>query len=184
MIRPSRTAIGLLGWVVAAAAAVTAGIFAVGAIGSGISGSTTSPLSNQAVAKALAQTTARSPSPEPPATRATTSPRGSEPEPGRSPTDPTGSRGSSDRSEPPSRSRAGNTRVLNVRGGSIVASCDNGLATLQSWTPEQGYEADGIHRGPESVARIEFKSDAAETKVGVACRGGIPVAHQRLDDDD
>jgi hypothetical protein len=183
VIRPSRTVLGLLGWVVAAAAAITAGIFAVGAIGSGISGNSTSPLSNQAVAKALAQTTAGSS-----AARSSPPVRSTGPRPARSSpasrTAPTAPR-SSDR--PPSRSgpvRSGNTRVLSVRGGSIVANCTNGQATLQSWSPAQGYATDSIQRGPQAVARITFKSSAAEVKVEVSCPAGVPTAQQDLDDDD
>jgi hypothetical protein len=176
VIRPSRTALGLFGWVVAAAAAITAGIFAVGAIGSGISGNSTSPLSNQAVAKALAQTTAspaqtRSPVPSPSRSSPT------------SRTGPTAPR-SSDR--PPRRSapvRRGITRVLNVHVGSIVANCTSSLATLQSWSPGQGYATDSVQRGPQAVARITFKSSSIEVKVAVLCANGVPTAQQDSDDD-
>lgn len=61
---PTRTVLGVAGWLAVAAGAVTAGIVAVGAIGSGIAGSSTSPLSNQAVASALSRTpTATTPAP-------------------------------------------------------------------------------------------------------------------------
>jgi hypothetical protein len=161
--------LAVLGWLATAAAAITAGVFAVGAIGNGIAGSTTSPLSDQAVAKALAQTTrpaAASPSSRPSPTHTPSATSG--PSTGRATT-------------PEARGAA---KARQVRGGSVVARCASGQAILESWTPDQGYEADDVHRGPDTVVRVKFKSDRAEVETEIGCRGGVPViVGERTDDD-
>lgn len=59
----TRSLLTIGGWLVAAAAATTVGVVAVGAIGSGIAGTTAHPLSHSEVTRALA--TARTPTPVP-----------------------------------------------------------------------------------------------------------------------
>ncbi len=148
----------MLGWLATAAAAITAGVFAIGAIGNGIAGSTTSPLSDQAVAKALAQATqtpapsSRTPTSRPSATRGTTT-------------------------------RESRARVLQVGGGSVVAGCAGGQATLQSWTPDQGYEVDDVQRGPNAVVRVKFKSGRSEFETRIGCRGDVPIIVRARTDD-
>lgn len=157
--------LAVLGWLATAAAAITAGVFAVGAIGHGIAGSTTSPLSDQAVAKALAKathTSAAAPSTSPrtsPATSRPSAPRGTTPEP------------------------RSHVRARPVPGGSVVVRCAAGQATLESWSPDQGYEADDVHRGPATTVRVKFKSGRSELETEIGCRGDSPVIlRERADD--
>jgi hypothetical protein len=157
--------LAVLGWLATAAAAITAGVFAVGAIGHGIAGSTTSPLSDQAVAKALAKATRTSAAA--PATSPNTSPTTSR---------PSAPRGTTPEPRP-------QTKVRQVRGGTVVVRCAGGQATLESWSPDQGYEADDVHRGPDSKVRVKFKSGRSELETEIGCRGDVPVIlRERADD--
>jgi hypothetical protein len=57
-----------------------------------------------------------------------------------------------------------------------MASCQSGLAYLQSWTPTQGYTADDVIRGPAAQASIGFDRTTSEYKISVTCNGLTPVA--------
>jgi hypothetical protein len=57
-----------------------------------------------------------------------------------------------------------------------VASCQSGLAYLQSWTPTQGYTADDVIRGPAAQASIDFQQGTSEYAISVTCNGSNPVA--------
>jgi hypothetical protein len=56
-----------------------------------------------------------------------------------------------------------------------MASCQSGLAYLQSWTPTQGYTADDVIRGPAATASIGFQQGTSEYKISVTCNGLNPV---------
>lgn len=77
----------------------------------------------------------------------------------------------------------GVTRALTTPGGTIIARCTAGRATLLSWSPAQGYEADDIHRGPAPAATMKFKSGNAEIHITISCPGGIPTAHTQAETD-
>ncbi|MGN6679438.1 MAG: hypothetical protein ACTHKL_16880, partial [Streptosporangiaceae bacterium] len=59
-------------------------------------------------------------------------------------------------------------------GGTVLASCSSGQVTLSSWIPAQGYETDGVSRGPARSAWVRFKSSGAEVTVTATCAGGRP----------
>ncbi|WP_329091952.1 MULTISPECIES: hypothetical protein [unclassified Streptosporangium] len=70
----------------------------------------------------------------------------------------------------------GKSRVITTAGGRVIARCENGLVTLRSWSPAQGFQADDVERGPAGRARVEFESEEDEVKVEVHCAAdGSPV---------
>jgi hypothetical protein len=73
-------------------------------------------------------------------------------------------------------------RGLTVPGGTLVAECAGGQVTLTSWSPDQGFRADDVARGPAASASIKFKNDGTENVVVVTCRDGEPHADTVADD--
>ncbi|MEV4376428.1 hypothetical protein [Streptosporangium sp. NPDC049644] len=70
----------------------------------------------------------------------------------------------------------GKSRVIATAGGRVIARCENGLVTLRSWSPAQGFQVDDVERGPDARARVEFESEETEVKVEVHCSAdGLPV---------
>jgi len=61
-------------------------------------------------------------------------------------------------------------------GGTVMASCQSGLAYLQYWTPDQGYEVSDVIRGPAARASIGFEHLTAEYVISVTCNGSDLVA--------
>lgn len=70
MNRRARTLLTIIGWLAAAAAATTIGVIAIGAAGSGIAGTTTTPLSAGQVRQALASSSEQPATPPPAASPA------------------------------------------------------------------------------------------------------------------
>lgn len=150
----TRTTAVVFGWVLTAAVATAVGIAAVTAIGSGLADSTSAPLSQSDVAASLAR-------PQPPGPPSSAAPASS---------------------APSSQPAAAPSKVLATPGGSVVASCTAGKATLTSWSPNQGYQTDDVDRGPDKTAKIKFDSDEQELTVKVDCPGGQPTAHTTAED--
>lgn len=71
----------------------------------------------------------------------------------------------------------GGSKVLGTPGGTVVARCENGLVTLVSWSPKEGYRSDDVQAGTAREASLKFESDHREVRVRVDCRGGVPTAH-------
>jgi hypothetical protein len=71
----------------------------------------------------------------------------------------------------------GVTRALTTAGGSIIARCTSGQATLISWSPAQGYQAEDIGRGPAPTATLKFEAGSTDIRVSISCPGGIPAIH-------
>ncbi len=70
-------------------------------------------------------------------------------------------------------------------GGNVQAWCAGGLVTLGPVIPAQGFEIDGIDRGPGPAAFVNLKSRSpkAEYRVTITCGAdGTPVAESRPDD--
>jgi hypothetical protein len=76
----------------------------------------------------------------------------------------------------PSHDPASGGSLVVSPGGTVMASCQSGLAYLQYWTPSQGYQADDVIRGPAATARIGFEQLASEYEISVTCNGSNPVA--------
>ncbi|WP_370376251.1 hypothetical protein [Catenulispora sp. GAS73] len=66
-------------------------------------------------------------------------------------------------------------RRLSVDGGSVLAQCQGSAAYLVSWSPAQGYLADGVQRGPARFATVVFVGAANRMEVRVACPAGTPA---------
>jgi hypothetical protein len=58
-----------------------------------------------------------------------------------------------------------------------MASCQSGLAYLQYWSPNSGYEVTDVIRGPATQASIGFEHLTSEFQIRVTCNGSQPVAH-------
>jgi hypothetical protein len=156
-----RILLAFAGWAAAACVATGVGVAAVSLLGEGISDSAARPLSSADVRRALDRSPEAS---EPPAGTSTTAP--------------------SPAASPPSTAppAAGRTRVLNTAGGTVVARCAGGQATLMSWSPAQGFRGEEDERGPAPVASVRFESSGTEIRIAVDCASGVPQAHTRTDD--
>ncbi len=66
--------------------------------------------------------------------------------------------------------------LLSSAGGTVVAVCEQAGTYLQSWSPQQGYEANGVLRGPTGTAQVSFTSGQARVTMLVTCPGGVPAA--------
>jgi hypothetical protein len=62
--------------------------------------------------------------------------------------------------------------------GTVVAACERGGAYLMYWSPQQGFEADDVVRGPAPIASVSFRSWSDGIAMHVSCRDGAPVARQ------
>jgi hypothetical protein len=141
-----RWALAIGAWLAAAALATAASIWAVDSLRSGLFGPSDAPLTEAEVA---AESTA-APSPPPlPSTLPSTSPASAPPD---------------------------TTRALSIEGGSLVASCADGRATIDSWIPGSGFEADHVLRGPAEAASLRFKArkGGGDVRLRVTCAAGVP----------
>lgn len=73
-------------------------------------------------------------------------------------------------------SPGGVTRAIGTPGGTIIARCLAGKATLMSWSPAQGYEGGEIHRGPAVTAAVTFETNDTGIRVRIDCSAGVPTA--------
>jgi serine/threonine-protein kinase len=76
---------------------------------------------------------------------------------------------------------SGTSSLLFSTGGSVVASCAGTTATLQTWTPKPGYQADDVSAGPAIQVSVKFKSDTASSYlVTVTCSQGTPTLSEQV----
>ena len=159
---------GVLGWVAVTAAAFGISMAAVTLVGSSIGDPVADPLSAGQVRRQLelTQRTA-TPSASPTATPTT------------GPTGPT-----TTTSADPSRSATagGPPRLLSSGGGTVIASCADGLVTLESWILADGFRADHWDRAPATTAKVEFESEHDRYKLEITCRSGVPTLQTEHDD--
>ena len=59
------------------------------------------------------------------------------------------------------------------QGGTVLAECRSAGVYLVSWSPTQGYEANGVSRGPAVTARVIFESSANSVTMVVSCPDGV-----------
>ena len=163
----TRILIGVGAWLLGAAAATGGSLLAVSRLGEGIAASPGQQLTVAMVNKALASESAEAPTPVPsvrlggvatPITR----------QPPASPTPQPAT------ASPSPQSTAGT--VLTSSGGTVVAGCAPAGAYLQSWSPQQGYEATSVVRGPAATAQVSFKSSQRTVTMVVSCSDGVPSA--------
>jgi hypothetical protein len=67
--------------------------------------------------------------------------------------------------------------LLTSADGSVLASCQPAGAYLVYWSPDQGFTADDVARGPALVASVTFSNTAGGVVMRVSCSSGSPVAH-------
>ena len=200
-----RVTAGVGAWLLGATTATGLSLFAVSHLGTDVSGTQGSTLSDQDVNRALAD--AATP---PPASSAPSAPTGSAdsgsntagPAAPSTPTatPPSGKTSTDAGSAPPSEASASTSqgsatstgqqagtsaqRRLFGPGGQVVAQCQGKLVYLVSWSPAQGFQTGPqIQRGPAQVATVVFVDAALQRpwSMHVFCDNGTPVA--TTDDD-
>lgn len=177
----ARIVITVAAWLLGAATATGGCLLAVSLLGAGfgVTGSSGHQLTSDGVAKALAAAQRESSS-APPATPsrsvrarpATRRPRAARSTPTSTPTSsppPTST-------PTPAQSTTPVGTTLTSQGGTVVATCEQPGAFLQSWIPAQGYEVGWVVRGPAPVARVSFETNTTEVDMNISCQGGTPVA--------
>ena len=163
-----RILLGVAAWLVGASAATGGSLLAVSALGQGMDsaggqvtvGTLDRAVSNEAAERAAAERAAAMPR------RPVSLPRSSP-----SPLSPRGRH----RAPPPAPDTAGGT-VLTSSGGTLVASCAGARAYLVSWSPQQGFGAAGVVRGPATSAQVTFTGWQLTVTMVVSCRTGTPIA--------
>jgi hypothetical protein len=184
-----RILFGVAAWLLGAATATAGSLLAISLLGQGITGDPGRLLTQDAVTRALASEAAEASSP--PVT--TPSRQLASPSPSASATPAATGTSPPHASDPASAPAPGTApgaanggTVLTSAGGEVVASCQPAGAYLISWSPLQGYEVDGVTRGPAVTARVNFSPvavspTAREVTMVVSCSAGVPSAREVLD---
>jgi len=180
-----RILFGVAAWLLGAATATAGSLLAISLLGQGITGDSGQLLTQDAVTRALASEAAdASPSPVTSPRRQLASPSA----PARAPASasatatPAATATSAPAPDPATAAApalADGGTVLTSAGGEVVASCQPAGAYLISWSPLQGYEVDGVIRGPAVTARVTFSPvtvspTAREVTMAVSCSAGVP----------
>lgn len=163
---PTRVIVVALGWIASAAVAGFIGITAIGAVGDGIFGSSTTPLSLDQVNDRLEATSTTSPNAQP--STPTTDPSGTTEPP---PTQPPAT-------EPPAETVS---KGISTAGGNVVARCNGSLLTYSA-TPNVGFQAERHDDEGDGEVRVEFESDDLRIRVEMACVDGVPTHTIEVDD--
>ena len=150
-------------WLLGATTATVGSLWAVSELGQGIIGASTQQLTSAAVTRALATEAAdppgsAEPSPDPSQASASLAP---DPSPSRIPSH--------------AQTTSAGT-LLTSSGGNVVATCVSAGAYLLSWSPQQGYAASSVARGPAAAAKVVFQSGQTAVTMVVTCHGGVPTA--------
>jgi hypothetical protein len=66
--------------------------------------------------------------------------------------------------------------LLESGDGSVMAICQPAGAYLLYWSPDQGFQADQVYRGPAAIASVTFRGSAGSILMQVSCPAGTPVA--------
>jgi hypothetical protein len=158
LIVRSRVLIGVGAWLLGAAAATTGSLYTVDQLGQGLlaqhSKQVTVAMVNAELALENPEQTPATASPSPSASR---HPRGHS-------------------SAPRTDTSAG--ELLTSPDGWVIATCQPAGAYLVYESPQQGYEADHLIKGPGAVASVVFRASSGTTSSGVimkvTCVGGQP----------
>ena len=154
----SRVFLTIGAWLLGAGAATCGSLVAVSLIGQSIGGQAAQPLTASGVNRALAADD-----------------HGSGPSPTVSPTVRATRPGKASRPASPAAAAPAGT-LLSSAGGSVVAVCRPAGAYLISWSPQPGYAADDIARGPAATARVLFETGSQGVSMAVSCTGSVPSA--------
>ena len=68
--------------------------------------------------------------------------------------------------------------LLGSAGGTVLATCQAAGAYLLSWSPQQGFEAQNVVRGPAAIASVQFDTQSYGVTMRVTCRAGVPTVLQ------
>ena len=66
--------------------------------------------------------------------------------------------------------------LLSSAGGSVMATCRPAGAYLLSWSPQSGYTADDVVRGPAATTQVVFQTGSQGVSMAVSCTGSVPSA--------
>jgi hypothetical protein len=154
----SRVFLTIGAWLLGVTAATIGSLIAVSLIGQSIGGPATEQLTSSGVNRALAaddhgSDTSPAASPAQAARPAATAPP-----------------------SPPTGAAAPAGTLLSSAGGSVVAGCRRAGAYLISWSPQPGYTADDVLRGPAATAQVVFDTGSQGVSMTVSCTGSVPSA--------
>lgn len=169
----TRAFLAIGAWLLGVVGATGGSLVGVSLIGQSIAGVPTQQLTVSAVNRALAA------GGDPGQSSPTASP--SSDRPGRTRSRPAGPSRRHRHSARPSPTASASTAapagtLLSSAGGSVLAVCRAGEAYLISWSPQPGYEADDVLRGPSAVARVLFMAGNRGVRMVVSCTGPAPSA--------
>jgi hypothetical protein len=75
--------------------------------------------------------------------------------------------------------------TLSGQAGQLVVRCDGDTAYLETWSPNPGYRVDDVVRGPAATVSVEFESDSYDdVEVVVRCQDGTLVQEDHVELDD
>jgi serine/threonine-protein kinase len=171
----TRILIGAGAWLLGTAAATVGSTLAVSRMGQGIADAPSQQLTAAMVQRALASESAEAPTTAP--SRSPT--KAPAVKLGVTATPITRNVPSSSPSPTPTAAtspQSSGSSVLTSEGGTVVAGCGGSGAYLQSWSPQQGYEARSVVRGPAATAQVVFKSSQRTVTMTVSCTAGVPSA--------
>jgi hypothetical protein len=163
----SRFLVALGAWVLGAVTATAGSMIAVSQLAHGLLGPQTQQLGGATVSADLDAGTGSS-SPLPTATSMAPASRPA----------PKHSHSASPAAVPtqaPPRNPAGT--LLESGDGSVMASCQSGGAYLLYWSPDQGFQAEDVFRGPAEVTSVTFRGPSGSVVIRVTCPAGTPVGH-------
>lgn len=168
-----RLSLVVAGWLITGLLAIGAGVAVIDRLSEPLTDTGLRPLSAAEVDEALALASSLPnalPPSVPPSVPPSAPPAEGTPEPAGPTPAPTVTTTATPAAEP------GKSRLITTVGGKVIARCENGLVTLRSWSPAQGFQADDVERGPAQRARVEFETEEDEVKVEVHCAAdGSPV---------
>jgi hypothetical protein len=161
----SRFLVGLGAWLLGAATATTGSMIAVNELAHGLLVSQTQQLGAGTPRVGLiAGSASPSPSPAASTTRPAASHRHARVRHAASPSP-----------SPATQSPAGT--LLESGDGSVVAVCQAAGAYLLYWSPDLGFQAEDVARGPAAIAKVTFRGPSSAVLMRVSCAAGVPVAH-------
>ncbi|APU13820.1 MULTISPECIES: hypothetical protein [Actinoalloteichus] len=173
-----RTALGIVGWTVAAVVATGVGVAALSAIGAGITESVIRPLSQSEVQGRLAAAAAAGNADDPGGPGA---PPATSDGPSESPSPPSEPTSPAEDVSPPS------PELIETDGGMVTARCgDADDVLLVTQTPAQGFSVD-IEREddddePVGAVTVQFESEELDVEVLLSCSGGVLSHRTSIDD--
>jgi serine/threonine-protein kinase len=182
-----RVVAGVGAWLLGVGAATAGSLLAVSLLGQGIATNTSQQLTTAAVQNALAAeasdtygatpATSGLPGPAPSVARSRQAQTSQIPAAETEATPSARASTSRAASSPSAQATAApSPTVLSSQGGTVVADCRPGGAYLVSWSPDPGYEAGTVIRGPVVTARVTFNSAANSVTMTVSCSAGVPAA--------